>query len=108
MPELNKKLDLYATAHVGRRGARWRWTAGALITAVAAAAVACESRPPDQWIGLDRAAVSCSTATDDPQRATCVGERRIYTCVRDWGQYTWRCAEQRPAVALPPAVERAP
>lgn len=55
---------------------------------------ACKRRAPEQWIGMDRTTVSCA---DDGNwlRATCVGGGRIYTCVRDWGERTWRCAEQR-------------
>lgn len=89
MPELNKKLDLSAAARPGRRGARWRWAA-----LIAALALGCKN-VPDQWIGVDRAAVSCEFATWN--RATCVGLGRVYTCVRESGSSIWNCAEQHPA-----------
>lgn len=72
------------------------------LAAVVALLSCCEAPPPDQWIGMDRAKVSC--ANDDEtylhRQKTCVGYGRAYKCVSD-DSHVWRCAEV--GVSRPPA-----
>lgn len=63
-----------------------------LLAVVALCLLGACDRAPQTWGGIDRWRASCSRRSDDPQRATCVFEARLYECIRDRGSDAWQCA----------------
>lgn len=48
---------------------------------------------PSQYLGMDRAAVSCAYEVNSYVQQTCVGTGLVYKCVTEDRGDTWRCTE---------------